>query len=957
MLESGSYEGEAEGLRFEFRVGRDAEGSLRTISADVTRDGAFVASLICEAPREEPATGQATGTVKFRGHPDLVSGGLRLEVDGRGIGSFYLSVDLEGNYRDVFAGRLERRGDFMRRLTIEIDGIEGTKPPSAEGFAGRSGLVTIARAFETAGFETTVRVDPFRIKAPDPMRARGYTLAEIHSAMEAASLRDPADGLHVHMFVCSYLAGRDGRGVLGVMYDYEADLNRRPREGVAVFYDHPLLSDPRVPEADRNREYVFTAVHEIGHALNLLHSFDKARPSALSWMQYPHLYPKGYEASRDHDGTSAFWRRFPETFDADELVHLHHASVREIAAGGFPFGTYEDGLSQPFGGPGQPRLTRPGGNPLRAIGGIDLAIASLKRVHQLGEPVFVSARITNATAEPIHFPDALDPAHGYLRFTIRSPSGRTFTYRPPARMCTQAGLVRLPARQEYAGFDGIPLFLGADGPVFTEPGDYEVRAELAGVNGSRVLYSKPATVRIAVPDAPTEDFARRLWDNRGALHALYLRHPLAAHDAWNDIAEAGLPGQHGNTTEGYFDYIAGLGWATPFAPGHGRREYHPDFGKAAEHMRRVDPSGLPQSVRQRVAALCAEQEQEPARLRTYALPHGIAPAGPVPLRAPELMRASVPPGGLFGSLGLDGAVSEQPLDPLQRIVPSLRDEAAFADIVSWNIEHFHNEANWIKIPKIAELIRSFRCDFWALQEVDERSLAELTEAINTGGNVRYGYIAVPGSGQQSGAIFRRDTTRVRVIEVPGDIEAELAQEIRVELSNGKTADRKVFHRRPMFLEVQVSQGAAVFDFRCAIVHLKSTDTKLADTGSSIREASARTLARWIARDRESGTETDYLILGDMNAETARQGLAAFSAENDLALLSLGMREDYGHDALTRVASRRLLDHIVVTRDLVAAMPEEDLGEQLIVRSDLELAAFTKDYSDHIPVAVRFIIGD
>lgn len=955
MLEIGSYEGTAEGLRFEFRVGRDAAGALRIISGDITRDGRFVASLVCEAPVEEPVSRQVSGQVRFRGHPELVSGELRLEADDRGIGSFYLGVDLEGNYRDVFAGRIERLGDFMRRLTIEIDGIEGTQPPASSGFSGRSGAVTIARAFETAGFDTTVRVDPFRIKAPDPTRVRGYTLAEIHSAMEAASLRTPGDGLHVHVLVCSYLAGRDGRGVLGVMYDYEADLNRRPREGVAIFYDHPLLSDPRVGEAERNREYVFTAVHEIGHALNLLHSFDKARPSALSWMQYPHLFPKGYEASRGYDGTSAFWRRFPDCFDAEELIHLHHASAREIAAGGFAFGTYEDGLSQPFGGPAQPRLTRPGGNPLRAIGGIKLDIAPVKRVHQLGEPVFLSARLSNDTAEAVHVPDALDPAQGYLRLTIRSPSGRTFAYKPPARLCTQAQLLRLPAHREHSGIDSIPLFLGADGPVFTEPGDYEIRGELAGVNGSRVVYSEPATVRITVPDAETEDFARRLWDNRGALHALYLRHPLAAHDAWNDIAERGVPRQPDNSTASYFEYVAGLGWAAPFAPGHGRREYHPDFVKAAEHMRRVDPAQLPRSVEQRVAAL--REVTEPEQRRSYSIPGGVDPAGPVPLRPAEIMRASVPPGGLFGSLGLSDVPPGAPIDPMQRIVPSLRDEAAFADIVSWNIEHLHDEANWARIPKIAELIRSFRCDFWALQEVDERSLRELAEAVSSGGTLRYGYVAAPGAGQQSGALYRLDTTRVRVIAPPAGIEGELKRRMKVELSNGTAAQRNVFHRRPMFLEVRVAQAAAVFDFRCAIVHLKSTDTKLADTGSAIREASAQTLARWIAADREAGGEDDYLIMGDMNAETARQGLAAFSEENDLALLSLGMREDYGHDALTRVASKRLLDHIVVTRDLVSAMPEEDLGEQLIVRSDLELAEFTKGYSDHIPVAVRFIIRE
>jgi hypothetical protein len=156
---------------------------------------------------------------------------------------------------------------------------------------------------------------------------RGYTLAEIHAAMIERRSHVPAALLHAHVFVCSYLAERDVRGVRGIMYDFvDYDLNRGPREGVAVFYDHPMLSNPRVPAVERDREYVYTLVREIGHALNLLHSFKKARPTVLSWMNYLHLYPRGYEVGRAYNGTQEFWRRFEERFDEEELCHLRHAA-------------------------------------------------------------------------------------------------------------------------------------------------------------------------------------------------------------------------------------------------------------------------------------------------------------------------------------------------------------------------------------------------------------------------------------------------------------------------------------------------------------------------------------------------------------------------------------------------------------------------------------------------------
>lgn len=62
-------------------------------------------------------------------------------------------------------------------------------------------------------------------------------------------------------------------------------------------------------------------------------------------------------------------------------------------------------------------------------------------------------------------------------------------------------------------------------------------------------------------------------------------------------------------------------------------------------------------------------------------------------------------------------------------------------------------------------------------------------------------------------------------------------------------------------------------------------------------------------------------------------------------------------SLTRVASGRLLDHIVVTGEAEALMPERDRREMLIIRHDKQVSDFTKSLSDHVPVAVRFVIGE
>ena len=53
---------------------------------------------------------------------------------------------------------------------------------------------------------------------------------------------------------------------------------------------------------------------------------------------------------------------------------------------------------------------------------------------------------------------------------------------------------------------------------------------------------------------------------------------------------------------------------------------------------------------------------------------------------------------------------------------------------------------------------------------------------------------------------------------------------------------------------------------------------------------------------------------------------------------------------------RWLDHIVITDDAAEYMPPQDLGEQIIIRSDRNLHNFMEGYSDHVPVAVRLVLG-
>ena len=154
----------------------------------------------------------------------------------------------------------------------------------------------------------------------------------------------------------------------------------------------------------------------------------------------------------------------------------------------------------------------------------------------------------------------------------------------------------------------------------------------------------------------------------------------------------------------------------------------------------------------------------------------------------------------------------------------------------------------------------------------------------------------------------------------------------------------------------LSSNDKVFDFRCAVVSLDDVDTSDKGSGHGLRLAAARELARWIQFERKSGEEHDYLIMGDLNAETTQRGLRDFAGGADLGLLSVCLRGQYGQEALTRVAAGGPPDHLVLTGEAEALIPAGEQNRVLIVRHEKQVSDFTNNLSDHVPVAVRFILG-
>jgi hypothetical protein len=117
--------------------------------------------------------------------------------------------------------------------------------------------------------------------------------------------------------------------------------NPNHRKGTAVFYNTFISQAPSgdpAPDAWVNRMRFWTTVHEMGHAFNLAHSWQKQHPpqwgtpwiplanepEARSFMNYP------FNVS---GGQKEFFRDFELRFSDQELLFMRHAPARFVQQG------------------------------------------------------------------------------------------------------------------------------------------------------------------------------------------------------------------------------------------------------------------------------------------------------------------------------------------------------------------------------------------------------------------------------------------------------------------------------------------------------------------------------------------------------------------------------------------------------------------------------------------------
>jgi len=323
--------------------------------------------------------------------------------------------------------------------------------------------LTLERVYERAGFDASV------VGGNLPLAGAGanarWSDAEMHDAMQVYWSRF-ADHPQWALWVLFASLHEMGTSLGGIMFD---DIGPNHRQGTAIFNDSFIANAPPGDAAAAawvQRMRFWTAGHEMGHAFNLAHSWQKAltapgvpwiplanEPEARSFMNYPYNV---------QGGQGAFFASFDFRFSDSELLFLRHAPARFVQMGDanwFDHHGFEQAAVTP-----QQRFR------------LEVRANREKAVFEFLEPIVLELKLTNASgaAQVIDAKTLENPDH--LTVVIKHAQQPARQWAPYAQRCLEPQLLLLqPGRSLYE-----PLFVsaGRNGFDLSEPGFYRIQVAL-----------------------------------------------------------------------------------------------------------------------------------------------------------------------------------------------------------------------------------------------------------------------------------------------------------------------------------------------------------------------------------------------------------------------------------------------------------------------------------------------
>jgi hypothetical protein len=385
--------------------------------------------------------------------------------------------------------------------------------------------------YRRAGFAVTKSGGDGAIPATLAGANGTWSDAEMHDAMQRFWSRF-TDAPQWALWVLWAARHDQGTKLGGVMFD---DIGPNHRQGTAIFTESFIKNPPpgdAAPEAWVRRMRFWTAAHEMGHAFNLAHAWQKAlttptgggpwipqvnEPESRSYMNYP------YNVS---GGESAFYADFAYHFSDSELLFLRHAPTRFVQMGNAEW--FDNHAFE-----------QPSRSGRRCEYRLEVRANRAKPVFEFLEPVVLELKLTNTGTDPKLVRTGVLGASNVLA-VIKADGKPARQWLPYAHQCLEPAVqVLAPGDSVY---EPLPVYAGVNGWDIAEPGRYRVHVAME-VTGETVI-SEPFELRITAPKSREEETVASDYFTEGVGRALYFGGTAvleSATDTLQDAAER-LPG-------------------------------------------------------------------------------------------------------------------------------------------------------------------------------------------------------------------------------------------------------------------------------------------------------------------------------------------------------------------------------------------------------------------------------
>lgn len=519
------YDGRYVGLNNNYKIELRIDSSLNIISGDlsilfINKDpdspyynqtiSEYYFSFICTEPeiKEENQVIIINGNVAFFKNM-RISGYITVNIDHKNL----LTVNLE--FKDKLYNikttstffELKKVSKCFRDINVEVDVMRGTRElPIYKDYS-------FINAFAKAGINLKESINEIKIfDLPDET----WDDSELHSIMNIFMQKDEVfvyPRWYLYLLIATLYVYEDA---LGIMYDSTDEV---PRQGAAVFAKNESIDGE---DLQHKRTYLFTIIHELGHAFNLHHSFVKGistatgipKPESLSFMNYPHLYPLGLNMPDNEDmrrrASNEFWSEFENkfSFDDDELAYIRHHDLYEVIMGG---NSFESGDRYEYD-----RNFFDFNNRRKNY---DLLVRTVKENFEFGEPIMTEVRIKNMSNDFITIPQNLNIKDQFVIASIEGPDGTKKLYQPMIRRCLYShGKNLQPSKGEY---EDLFLHYGSPGFYFKTPGRYKIQALVPSLEG--ILKSKSCEINVLEPQSKKESKIINSTFSRDYGHYIYLK--------------------------------------------------------------------------------------------------------------------------------------------------------------------------------------------------------------------------------------------------------------------------------------------------------------------------------------------------------------------------------------------------------------------------------------------------